>query len=203
MNMIGVLALQGGFAEHLAVLKTLGLEACEVRTREELLDPRLRGLIIPGGESTVMAKFIDEYDLRSLICRRAMLRNARAQNPNFTIYGTCAGLILLAKDVPNLQERPLGLLDVSVERNAYGRQVASFITDLEVQGLGTVHGGHFIRAPKITRVGEGVEVLASYEGSPVLIRQGNIWGSTFHPELAGELAIHKLIFNPQGEYPGS
>ena len=106
------------------------------------------------------------------------------------IYGTCAGLILLAKDVPNLKAQPLGLLDVSVERNAYGRQLDSFIAELEIGKA------HFIRAPKITRVGEGVEILASYDGSPVLVRQGNIWGSTFHPELAGELAIHKLIFRP-------
>ena len=191
--MIGVLALQGGFAEHLAVLRELGLDACEVRTREELLDPQLRGLIIPGGESTVMAKFIDEYNLRDAIC-------VRAQDKNFRIYGTCAGLILLAKDVPNLKAQPLGLLDVSVERNAYGRQLDSFIGEIEMKSPG---GGDdtsallrcpFIRAPKITRVGKGVEVLASYDGSPVLVRQGNVWGSTFHPELAGELAIHKLIF---------
>lgn len=175
--MIGVLALQGGFAEHLAILKVLGIPACEVRTREELMDERLRGLIIPGGESTVMAKFIDEYDLRSAIC-------ARAQNPDFNIYGTCAGLILLSKDVPNLKAQPLGLLDISVERNAYGRQLDSFITPL----------GAFIRAPKITRVGSQVEIIETHEDSPVLVRQNNIWASTFHPELVGNMVIHQRVF---------
>ena len=173
--MIGVLALQGGFAEHLEILKLLGIPACEVRTKEDLA--RIDGLIIPGGESTVMGKFIDEYDLRSVIC-------ACAQNPEFIIYGTCAGLILLAKEVLNLKAQPLGLLDISVERNAYGRQLDSFITSL----------GAFIRAPKITRVGEGVEVIETHEGSPVLVRQNNIWASTFHPELVNNTAIHQTIF---------
>lgn len=192
--MIGVLALQGGYAEHLAVLKLLGLEACEVRTREEMMNPKLRGLIIPGGESTVMVKFIDAYFLREAIC-------ARTQNPDFVIYGTCAGLILLAKEVPNLKGEPLGLLDVTVERNAYGRQLSSFITELDVKKSGNGNNSsdfacraHFIRAPKITRVDEEVEVLSRYKGDPVLVRHNNIWGSTFHPELAGEIAIHKLIF---------
>ncbi len=175
--MIGVLALQGGFREHMEVLAMLELEACEVRTREELMRPELIGLIIPGGESTVMLKFIDEFGLRSAIC-------ARAQHPEFTMYGTCAGLILLAKEVPNLKGEPLGLLDVTVERNAYGRQLDSFITDF----------GSFIRAPKITRVGENVEVIMEHEGLPVLVRSGNIWGSTFHPELVGNVEIHRKIF---------
>ena len=174
--MIGVLALQGGFREHLEILKMLGIPAKEVRMREDLAE--VDGLIIPGGESTVMAKFIDEYDLRSVIC-------ARAQDANFIIYGTCAGLILLANDVPNLQAQPLGLLDISVERNAYGRQLDSFITPL----------GAFIRAPKITRVGEGVEILQTHEGSPVLARSGNVWASTFHPELIGNMEIHRKIFS--------
>ncbi len=185
--MIGVLALQGGYAEHLVILKLLGLEACEIRTREEMMNPKLRGLIIPGGESTVMVKFIDAYFLREAIC-------ARAQDPQFIIYGTCAGLILLAKNVPNLEGEPLRLLDVDVDRNAYGRQLSSFITKLDVKNLGTIPVGHFIRAPKITRVDEEVEVLSRYKGDPVLVRHHNIWGSTFHPELAGEVAIHKLIF---------
>lgn len=175
--MIGVLALQGGYAEHLAILKLLGLESCEVRTREELMRDDLHGLIIPGGESTVMIKFIDEYNLRSAIC-------ARAENLNFKIYGTCAGLILLAKDVPNLAAHPLGLLDITVDRNAYGRQLSSFITPL----------GAFIRAPKITRAGEDIEVVMRHEGLPVLVRHRNIWASTFHPELIGNTHIHKLIF---------
>lgn len=175
--MIGVLALQGGFKEHIDILTKLGLEACEIRTREELMREEVNGLIIPGGESTVMLKFIDEFGLRSAI-------SARAENPHFCIYGTCAGLILLAKEVPNLKGEPLGLLDVTVERNAYGSQRDSFITDF----------GSFIRAPKIIRLGEGVEVMMEHEGLPVLVREGNIWGGTFHPELIGNIEIHKRIF---------
>lgn len=180
--MIGVLALQGGFREHMDILKDLGLETCEIRTREELMDARLRGLIIPGGESTVMCKFIDEFGLREGIIERV-------KDSEFTIYGTCAGLILLAKKVNEDGEisstiQPLALLDVDVERNAYGRQLSSFVTDF----------GAFIRAPKITRVGEGVEVMQEYETVPVLVRAGNIWGSTFHPELVGNVEIHRRIF---------
>lgn len=176
--MIGVLALQGGFKEHIDILTKLGLESCEIRTREELMRKEVTGLIIPGGESTVMLKFIDEFGLRGVIF-------ARAQNENFKIYGTCAGLILLAKEVPNLKGEPLGLLDVTVERNAYGSQLDSFITDF----------GSFIRAPKITHVGKNVEVVMTHEGLPVLVRQGNIWGGTFHPELVGNVDIHKQIFD--------
>lgn len=176
--MIGVLALQGGFKEHIDILTKLGLESCEIRTREELMREEVTGLIIPGGESTVMLKFIDEFWLRSAV-------SARAENPHFIIYGTCAGLILLAKEVPNLKGEPLGLLDVTVERNAYGSQLNSFITDL----------GSFIRAPKIIRVGEGVEVVMMHEDLPVLVREKNIWGGTFHPELVGNVEIHRMIFD--------
>ena len=180
--MIGVLALQGGFKEHIDILKILHIPVCEIRTREDLMRENLRGLILPGGESTVMAKFIDEFGMRDMICERA-------SDPNFIVYGTCAGLILLAKHVTENGEissnvTPLGLLDVDVERNAYGRQLSSFVTDF----------GAFIRAPKITRVGESVEVLQSYEGAPVLVRQGNIYGGTFHPELVGNTRIHRMIF---------
>ncbi len=187
--MIGVLALQGGFKEHITILTKLGLEACEIRTREELMREDVTGLIIPGGESTVMGKFIDEFGLRSAISHRAglLLEPARAENPHFIIYGTCAGLILLAKEVPNLKGEPLGLLDVTVERNAYGSQLDSFITDF----------GSFIRAPKITRVGEGVEVVMKHDGLPILVREKNIWGGTFHPELVGNVEIHRMIFDRQ------
>lgn len=180
--MIGVLALQGGFREHMEILRTLRVPACEVRTREELMNERLRSLVLPGGESTVVSKFLDEFDLRSVI-------SSREKNPAFKIYGTCAGLILLSKNVTENGEvsslvKPLGLLDIDTERNAYGRQGKSFVTDF----------GAFIRAPKITRVGEGVEVVREYEGVPVLVRHGNIWGSTFHPELIGNTEIHRRIF---------
>ncbi len=172
--MIGVLAFHGGFAEHISTLRKAGFESCEVRSVQDLSG--LSGLIIPGGESTVIWKFLEKTGLGEA------LRVAK-----FPIYGTCAGMIVLAKD-------KLGLIDISVERNAYGRQVASFITDLEIVGR-ILPVGHFIRAPKITRVGEGVEVLASHDGVPVFVRQGNIWASSFHPELSAETSIHEMIFS--------
>jgi len=163
--MIGVLALQGGFAEHEQILDKLGLAHKQVRT---LADTEgLTGFIIPGGESTVMDLFMKKYGLDEWL---------KANAANLKIYGTCAGLILLAR---------YGLIDVDVERNAYGRQSASF----------TCEKGHFIRAPKITRVGKEVEVLAEEEGVPVFVRQGKVWGSSFHPELAGETALHAQIFS--------
>ncbi len=163
--MIGILALQGDFFEHEQILDKLGLPHKQVRTLEDT--EGLTGFIIPGGESTVMDLFMKKYGLEE------WLKNHAA---DFPIYGTCAGLILLAR---------YGLLDVEVERNAYGRQSASFMTER----------GHFIRAPKIKKVGEGVEVLAEERGVPVLVRQGQVWGSAFHPELAGETALHARIFS--------
>jgi len=169
--MIGILSIQGGVEEHEAVLQSLGLPFKRVRSLQDV--DGLTGLILPGGESTVMRLFLKEYGLDEWLVRQT-----------FPIYGTCAGLIVLSA---------LGLLNVKVERNAYGRQSASFVADLDVKGLGALKG-HFIRAPKITEVGEGVEVLAEYQGVPVLVRQGNIWASSFHPELAGEGQLHAHIF---------
>lgn len=164
-RMIGILAIQGGYKEHEEILQKLNLPFKEVRT---LADAEgLSGFIIPGGESTVMDLFMKTYGLEKWLKKNA---------PALTVYGTCAGLILLAR---------YGLLNVEVERNAYGRQSASFTTP----------AGHFIRAPKITRVGEGVEALAEYEGETVLVRQGKVWGSSFHPELAGETTLHARIFS--------
>ena len=176
--MIGVLAFHGGFAEHITALRKAGFECCEVRNLEDLA--KVTGLIIPGGESTVIGKFLEKTGVGDVIC-------ARAADRNFKIYGTCAGMILLAKN-------RLGLLDISVERNAYGRQVASFITDLEIGGK-KLRVGHFIRAPKITEVGAGVEILASHNGVPVFVSQGNIWASSFHPELSELPDVHRMIFS--------
>jgi 5'-phosphate synthase pdxT subunit len=170
--MIGVLALQGGFLEHELVLSKLGLPFKRVVEPE----PGLTGLIIPGGESTVMDQFMQQY------CWVEWLHKVAS---DFPIYGTCAGLILLAR---------YGLLDVKVDRNAYGRQLASFVETVDVKGLGQLKGA-FIRAPKIIQVGEGVEVLAEHDGVPVLVRQGQIWASSFHPELVGETALHERIFS--------
>ena len=183
--MIGVLAIQGGFAEHERVLDELNLAHRRVNAAEDLKE--LRGLIVPGGESTVMIRFLREYALDQAICKRA-------EDPHFVIYGTCAGLIVLAKTVDHLPFPPLGILDLSVERNAYGRQSASFITDLNVNGLNEPLPAHFIRAPKISWVGSEVQVLAEHQGKPVLVRQGSVWGSTFHPELAPTSLLHREIF---------
>lgn len=174
--MIGVLAIQGGFKEHMDILTELNLAHREVRAVEDLNE--VRGLIIPGGESTVMAKFLDQYGMREAILERA-------KEPDFKIYGTCAGLILLADEVENLSYKPLKLLNVKVRRNAYGRQLSSFTTSL----------GSFIRAPKIVAHGKNVEIIETHEGDAVFVRQGNIWASTFHPELIGVSAIHKKIFS--------
>ena len=175
--MIGVLALQGGFAEHLAVLKSLGLKARAVRSADEILT--CEALILPGGESTVMMHFIEKDGLKDAIIKQAAL---------YPVYGTCAGLIVLSE---------LGVLDVDVERNAYGSQVQSFIAPVEVNGVGELPA-HFIRAPKITRIGAGVEVLAEYDGVPVLVRQANVWGGSFHPELVPTTLVHQMIFqNPK------
>lgn len=170
--MIGVLALQGGFLEHELVLGELGLPFKRVVGPE----PGLTGLIIPGGESTVMDQFMRQYGWVEWLQKVAS---------DFPIYGTCAGLILLARH---------GLLDVKVDRNAYGRQLASFVATVNVKGLGQLKGA-FIRAPKILRVGEAVDILAEHEGVPVLVRQGQVWGSSFHPELVGETALHERIFS--------
>lgn len=169
--MIGILALHGGFAEHAQMLEELNLPWREVRS---LADAEgLEGLVIPGGESTVMLKFLEEFGMKEWL-----------MNFEGPVFGTCAGLIVLSR---------LGLINVEVDRNAYGRQLASFVTELEVEGVGSV-GAHFIRAPKVTSVGEGVDVLAVHEEVPVLVRQGNVWGASFHPELAGDASLHAVVF---------
>lgn len=170
--MIGILAIQGGYIEHERVLDQLGILHKRVRS---LADTEgLTGFIIPGGESTVMDLFMKKYGLDEWLKSRTV---------DFPIFGTCAGMILLAR---------YGLISAKVERNAYGRQSASFTASLKMGG-GSVRG-HFIRAPKVTAV-DDCEVLASHEGSPVLLRKGNVWASSFHPELAGETALHRHIFS--------
>jgi len=181
---IGVLALQGDVEEHLATLARLPCVPAAVKK-----DPDIRscdGLIIPGGESTTIGKLIQRFELEPAI--------ASLHEAGRPIFGTCAGVILLAKEVVGSDQYRLGWLNATVERNAYGRQVDSFETDLDVAGA---EGGPvravFIRAPVIRTVCEGCEVLASFGGLPVLVRQGNILGATFHPELAGEPRIHRLL----------
>lgn len=179
---VGVLALQGDFALHRGVLETLGLGVREVRSPVEL--EGLTGLILPGGESTTMLKLMEQTGMEAAIVGFHAGGGA--------LFGTCAGLILLGKRVTGPAQRSLGLLDVDVARNAYGRQADSFETTVEIPSMGAAHVG-FIRAPKITRVGEGVTVLAHHDGHPVLVRQDRVLAATFHPELTGETALHRYF----------
>jgi 5'-phosphate synthase pdxT subunit len=172
---IGVLALQGNFREHAAMLRRLGADPVEIRKPEQLAG--LDGLVVPGGESTTFMRLMRLYGLEDAI------RNF--QQP---ILGTCAGLIVLDRD-------HLGLVDVAVERNAYGRQVKSFEADLELRGEDAPLRGVFIRAPKVERVGDEVETLAELEGELVLLRQGRFLVATFHPELTDDTRVHELFLD--------
>lgn len=182
---IGVLALQGAFAEHVVALRAVGAEPVEVRLPEHL--EGVHGLVIPGGESTTMRKLIARWGLRQPI-----LDLAATGAP---LFGTCAGMIVLSREIAGGEEPILPLLDVTVERNAFGRQLDSFETDLAIADLGDtpVHAV-FIRAPVIERVGAGVEVMARIpDGRVVAVRQGNVMAISFHPELAGEYRFHRLV----------
>lgn len=182
---IGVLAVQGAFAEHIAVLRQLGIEAVPVRLPQDL--EGLSGLILPGGESTTMRKLIDRWSLREPILELA--------DKGAPIFGTCAGMILLSKEITDGDAPVLPLLDISVKRNAFGRQLDSFEAELAVPVLGDtpVHAV-FIRAPIVERVGPGVDILAELEdGRVVAIRRGNVIATAFHPELAGETRLHRLV----------
>lgn len=182
---IGVLALQGAFREHLDLLGRLGVNAIAVRLPEHL--DGLSGLVLPGGESTTMRKLIERWGLRDPI-----LDLARAGAP---IFGTCAGMILLAKEISDGDHDVLPLLDITVKRNAFGRQLESFEANVEVPVLGTSPvRGVFIRAPVIERVGREVDVLAALDdGRVVAVRQGNVLATAFHPELASESRFHRLF----------
>jgi 5'-phosphate synthase pdxT subunit len=185
----GVLALQGAFREHREVLDALGVEAVEVRVPQQLSG--LDALFMPGGETTTIAKLLETSGLRE------PLQSALAEG--LPAFGTCAGLILLAGDVRDAgaarHPAALALLDCTVVRNAYGRQRESFEARLEVEGIDGGFPGVFIRAPVVERVGGAVEVLAVHDDHPVLIRQGAIWGATFHPELSGDLRLHQRFLN--------
>ena len=177
---IGVLAVQGNFREHLAALRRAGAAAVEVRLPEELVG--LDGLVIPGGESTAIGRLIRLYGLEDPI--RAF------PSP---ILGTCAGMILLARDaVDGVPGQPLlGEIDLVVRRNGYGRQVWSFEADVELVGEERPFHGVFIRAPRVDQAGPGVSVLAELNGEPVLLREGRILVASFHPELTDDLRVHE------------
>jgi 5'-phosphate synthase pdxT subunit len=168
---IGILAVQGNVREHAAMLRGLGADPVEVRKPEQLAE--LDGLIIPGGESTAIGRLVRLYGLEEAI--RSFER---------PIFGTCAGMILLDR-------RHLGLLDLEVSRNAYGRQVASFEADLQLEGEEEPLCGVFIRAPRVTDAGPEVEVLAELDGEPVLLRQGRLLVASFHPELTTDARVHE------------
>jgi pyridoxal 5'-phosphate synthase pdxT subunit len=187
MSRIGVLALQGDFREHVAMLQRLGVEVVEVRRREQLAD--LDGLIIPGGESTTIGKLAAKYDLLT-----PMRDMAQAGKP---IWGTCAGMIVLAKDIGPHNQPLVGVMDIHVQRNAFGRQVASFEVDLDVPVLGEppLHA-IFIRAPLIEAVEPEVEVLCQLEdGTIVAARQDNLLATAFHPELTGDDRFHRYFLS--------
>lgn len=176
---IGVLALQGDFSAHLAILQACGYRGFPVRSSFDL--DRADALILPGGESTTMLKLIDRYEMRDALVKR--------MQGGMPVFGTCAGAIVLADRVSD-GEQSLGVWDLQVERNAYGRQAESFEADIAVDGLDAPVRGIFIRAPIITEPGDAT-VMASYEGRPVLLRSENLLAATFHPELAGESRIHR------------
>jgi 5'-phosphate synthase pdxT subunit len=182
MTKAGVLALQGDFREHAHVFADLGVTPVEVRTAAQLAD--VDCLAIPGGESTTMAKLARAFDLVEPIRERA--------EGGMPILGTCAGMIVVARRV--IGGEPLfGLMDITVQRNAYGRQVDSFEADLDVRGIEHPVRGVFIRAPRIERVGGGVDVLAFFEDHPVVLEQGNLVVASFHPELVGETGLHEYL----------
>jgi len=189
---IGVLRIQGAFAEHEAMLRGIGVEVVPVRLPEHL--EGLAGLVLPGGESTAMRKLIERWGLRGPI-----LDLAHAGAP---VLGTCAGMILLATDIAGGDEPVFPLLDVTVKRNAFGRQLDSFEADLDVPVLGDtpVHAV-FIRAPVVERTGDEVDVLARLEdGSVVAVRQRNVIATAFHPELSGEVRFHRLLTTMAAAY---
>ena len=188
MKRVGVLALQGDTREHLAALRAAGAAAVPVRRGVEL--DSVDGLVIPGGESTAMSHLLREFELLEPLRARIAA--------GLPCYGSCAGMILLATEIndagtPGREAVPLKGIDMTVRRNAFGRQVDSFEGDIEFEGLDTPVHAVFIRAPWVERVGPGVEVLASAAGHPVAVRQGAALATAFHPEVTGDRRVHQLF----------
>ena len=186
-TMIGVLAVQGDFLEHINMLSRIGADSKEIRLPEQL--DGLDGLIIPGGESTTIVQLIDIYGFRD--CLIESVSNGLA------VWGTCAGMIAIAKSLTDSRPKPLGLMDIEVTRNAFGRQVDSFETYLNIAEIGNpdLHAV-FIRAPKVIKAGTQVQVLArSEDGSPVAVREKRMLATSFHPELTDDTRLHKLFLD--------
>lgn len=183
---IGILALQGAFAEHERVLERLGVENVELRNLEDFqkYQKELSGLILPGGESTTMGKLLRDQDMLIPI-REAILSG-------LPVFGTCAGLILLAKEIASQEESHLGTMDMVVERNAYGRQLGSFYTEAECKGVGQIPMT-FIRGPIISSVGEDVEILARVDNQIVAAQEKNMLVTSFHPELTDDVRLHQYF----------
>ena len=179
---IGVLAIQGDYAAHAEALAESGAEPVAVRKPEQLAD--LDGLILPGGESTTVLRFLE---------KQSFFETLQAFCETKPVFGTCAGAILLSREVRNPAQRSLGILDAVVERNAYGRQIDSTILTAETELPGGPLEMVFIRAPRIVETGATVEVLALREGNPVLVRQGSVMAATFHPELSHDRRVHRLF----------
>lgn len=179
---IGVLAIQGDYAAHAAALEECGAEPVEIRRADQLTE--INGLVLPGGESTTMLKFLEINNFFDDLKRFCSA---------WPVFGTCAGAILLAREVLHPAQRSLGLLDISVERNSYGRQIDSAILTRETELAGGPLEMVFIRAPRILSVRAGVEVLAYRDQDPVLVRQGRVMAATFHPELSSDRRVHRLL----------
>jgi 5'-phosphate synthase pdxT subunit len=181
---VGVLAYQGDVREHLEALAAVGASPVEVRTLADL--DRVDGLVVPGGESTVIGKLAARYGLLEPLRERV--------SGGLPVFGTCAGMIFLAREVEGPPQNLLGVLDVRVRRNAFGRQVASFEAEVDVKGVdGGPVSGAFIRAPWVAEAGPEVEVLAEIDGKVVAVRQGDLLATAFHPELTGEVRLHRWL----------
>jgi len=185
---IGILALQGAFEEHAKVLENLGVVSVEIRNLDDFQQHQcdLSGLILPGGESTTMGKLLRDQQMLIPI-REAILSG-------LPVFGTCAGLILLAKEITSQEESHLGTMDIVVERNAYGRQLGSFYTEAECKGVGQIPMT-FIRGPIISSVGEGVEILATVDDQIVAAQEQNMLVTSFHPELTDDVRLHQYFIN--------
>ncbi|ABR31692.1 glutamine amidotransferase [Thermosipho melanesiensis] len=182
---IGVSGIQGDFREHKVMLERLGVEVLVVRKPEEL--DEVEGLVIPGGESTTMIRIMKMVNLYEKLKEKIL--------SGFPVFGTCAGMILLSKEVVNFKQDSLGVIDIKVERNAYGRQVDSFETDVEIKGFDKSYRAIFIRAPKVVDYGNDVEVLSIYEDAPILLRQKKVLVASFHPELTEDTRVHEYFLS--------
>ncbi|MDP4099251.1 pyridoxal 5'-phosphate synthase glutaminase subunit PdxT [Paenibacillus sp. P96] len=187
---IGVLALQGAVAEHIRSIRLAGAEGIAIKRTEELAE--IDGLIIPGGESTTIGKLMRKYGFIE-----AVRKFSEEKKP---VFGTCAGLIVLAQEIVGQEEAHLGLMNMTVSRNAFGRQRESFETDLNIKGIEEPVRAVFIRAPLIQKVGDSVDVLAEYNGEIVTAREGHLLASSFHPELTDDYRLHQYFADMVHEY---